>query len=125
MTSGPASDQRCIAEVDSIRPVVSICSDRQEKVDRGDLALATERPFAVSVGAATLARLTVREREVLRNMARGESNRVLARRLGIAERTVRAHITSIVRKLGVVSRFEAGLVAFHQYEALAGEDVAS
>ncbi|MEV6649243.1 LuxR C-terminal-related transcriptional regulator [Streptomyces sp. NPDC051219] len=58
------------------------------------------RAFPVSVGAASLARLTGREREVLRNLAKGESNRLLARRLGVAERTVRAHITSIVRKLG-------------------------
>ncbi|MGW5131545.1 LuxR C-terminal-related transcriptional regulator [Streptomyces sp. NPDC004135] len=31
----------------------------------------------------------------------------------MAERTVRAHVTSIVRKLELGSRFEAGLVAFH------------
>ncbi|MGC3002277.1 helix-turn-helix domain-containing protein [Streptomyces sp. G35A] len=82
------------------------------------------RPFAVSVDTAVLDRLTAREREVLRNMAKGETNRVLARRLGIAERTVRAHITSVVRKLGVGSRFEASLIAFHHYEALAEGDIA-
>ncbi|MCK8679127.1 helix-turn-helix domain-containing protein [Streptomyces lichenis] len=86
---------------------------------------AGNRPFDVSVDMATLARLTGREREVLRCLARGEMNRVLARRLGIAERTVRAHVTSIVRKLGVGSRFEASLVAFHHYEALTDEAIAS
>ncbi|MFC7986656.1 helix-turn-helix transcriptional regulator [Streptomyces sp. NPDC057336] len=86
---------------------------------------AETRPFDASVDVATLARLTDREREVLRCLAKGETNRVLARRLGIAERTVRAHVTSIVRKLGVGSRFEAGLVAFQHYEALAVEAIAS
>jgi two-component system nitrate/nitrite response regulator NarL len=82
------------------------------------------RPFAVSVDTAVLDRLTAREREVLRNMTKGETNRVLARRLGIAERTVRAHIPSVVRKLGAGSRFEASLIAFHHYEALAEGDIA-
>lgn len=79
------------------------------------------RPFDVSVDVATLARLTAREREVLRCLARGETNRVLARQLGIAERTVRAHVTSVVRKLDVGSRFEASLVAFRHYDALVEE----
>ena len=83
------------------------------------------RPFDVSVDGETLARLTSREREVLRCLARGETNRLLARRLGIAERTVRAHVTSVVRKLDVGSRFEASLVAFHHYEALSEETSAS
>ena len=83
------------------------------------------RPFDVSVDGETLARLTSREREVLRCLARGETNRLLARRLGIAERTVRAHVTSVVRKLDVGSRFEASLVAFQHYEALSEETTAS
>ncbi|CAL9484066.1 hypothetical protein SUDANB108_03113 [Streptomyces sp. enrichment culture] len=87
--------------------------------------VAETRPFDIPVDVETLARLTGREREVLRHLAKGESNRVLARRLGIAERTVRAHVTSIVRKLELGSRFEAGLVAFHHYEALAEEAMAS
>ncbi|GGP43232.1 hypothetical protein GCM10010287_00700 [Streptomyces variabilis] len=83
------------------------------------------RPFDVFVDVETLASLTAREREVLRCLARGETNRVLARQLGIAERTVRAHVTSVVRKLGVGSRFEASLLAFHHYEALTEEATAS
>jgi DNA-binding NarL/FixJ family response regulator len=83
------------------------------------------RAFPVSVDAARLAKLTGREREVLRNLAKGESNRLLARRLGVAERTVRAHITSIVRKLGVGSRFEASLVALHYQETLTEDAIAS
>ncbi|CAL9480705.1 LuxR C-terminal-related transcriptional regulator [Streptomyces sp. Tu 3180] len=87
--------------------------------------VAKTRPFDVSVDVATLARLTDREREVLRHLAKGETNRVLARQLGIAERTVRAHVTSVVRKLGVGSRFEASLVAFQNYESLGEKAIAS
>ncbi|MGW3271273.1 LuxR family transcriptional regulator [Streptomyces kronopolitis] len=58
--------------------------------------------------------LTDREREVLLLLATGEQNRILARELGISERTVRAHITNLTRKLGVRSRMEAALLAnFH------------
>lgn len=55
--------------------------------------------------------LTEREREVLALLAGGEQNRWLARRLGITERTVRAHTSSIVRKLNLKSRFEAAIVS--------------
>ncbi|MEV8016429.1 helix-turn-helix transcriptional regulator [Streptomyces sp. NPDC086554] len=52
-----------------------------------------------------------REREVLSVLPAGEGNRALASRLGIAERTVKAHLTSITRKLGLRSRTEAVLVS--------------
>ncbi|MEW1654761.1 LuxR C-terminal-related transcriptional regulator [Streptomyces sp. NPDC093707] len=54
--------------------------------------------------------LTDREREVLL-LATGEQNRILARELGISERTVRAHITNLTRKLDVRSKMEAALLA--------------
>ncbi|WP_217210045.1 helix-turn-helix transcriptional regulator [Streptomyces sp. AC550_RSS872] len=68
----------------------------------------------VREGALDFSALTDREREVLLLLATGEPNRWLARRLGIAERTVRAHTTSIVRKLDLKSRFEAAIVS-HLY----------
>ncbi|MGW5971868.1 LuxR C-terminal-related transcriptional regulator [Streptomyces sp. NPDC055186] len=55
--------------------------------------------------------LTDRERQVLALLADGPSNRVIARRLGIAERTVKAHLTNLMRKLGVQTRLEAALVS--------------
>ncbi|AXK37781.1 LuxR family transcriptional regulator [Streptomyces armeniacus] len=62
--------------------------------------------------------LTAREREVLRVLAAGESNRVLSRRLGIAERTVKAHLTNITRKLGLRSRVEAVLLSMEWKDEL-------
>ncbi len=51
--------------------------------------------------------LTDRELEVLAAVARGERNKEIAYRLGITERTVKAHLTSIYNKFGVDSRAAA------------------
>lgn len=56
-------------------------------------------------------------------LADGQPNRTLARRLGIAERTLRAHITSLSRKLGFGSRLEAALLAARHRESLANGDL--
>ena len=56
--------------------------------------------------------LSSRELDVFGMLAKGLSNRVIATRLAVTERTVKAHVASILAKLGVGSRLEAGLVAF-------------
>ena len=53
------------------------------------------------------ASLTERELEVLRSVAQGERNKEIAARLGITERTVKAHLASVFNKLGVDSRAAA------------------
>ncbi|MDN5375571.1 MAG: hypothetical protein PWQ39_611 [Thermacetogenium sp.] len=58
-----------------------------------------------------IAALTAREKEVLALIARGESNRNIARRLFISEKTVKNHITSIFRKLKVEDRTQAAIYA--------------
>lgn len=55
--------------------------------------------------------LSAREVEVLRLVAAGLPNKLVARRLGIAERTVKAHLTSIFGRLGVTDRTQAALWA--------------
>ncbi|NLC08017.1 MAG: response regulator transcription factor [Syntrophomonadaceae bacterium] len=58
-----------------------------------------------------LDRLTQREREVLELIAKGEANREIANRLYISEKTVKNHITSILRKLNVHDRTQAAIYA--------------
>ena len=55
--------------------------------------------------------LTERETEVLKLLARGKSNRQIASELFVDEKTVKAHVSSILRKLGVQSRTQAALHA--------------
>ena len=55
--------------------------------------------------------LTEREIEVLKLMARGKANKQIASELSVEEKTVKAHISSILRKLGVQSRTQAALHA--------------
>lgn len=57
------------------------------------------------------AALTPREREVLSLVAAGLANKQIARRLGISDRTVKAHLTSVFARLGVEDRTQAALWA--------------
>ena len=88
-----------------------------------------EAPFSPRAAQALVGRrrsqhqaeavLTAREREVLALVAEGLANKLIARRLGISEKTVKAHLTSIYHALGVTDRTQAALWA-HQH-GLPGE----
>lgn len=55
--------------------------------------------------------LSPREREIVREIARGASNKEIARTLEIAETTVKIHVQHILRKLGLSSRVQAAVYA--------------
>jgi DNA-binding NarL/FixJ family response regulator len=57
------------------------------------------------------ARLTEREREILRLLAEGLANKEISARLGIAERTVKFHVSEILARLGASNRAHAVTVA--------------
>ena len=60
---------------------------------------------------ASAATLSDREEQVLRLVASGLANKHIARKLGIAERTVKAHLTNIFQRIGVTDRTQAALWA--------------
>lgn len=66
---------------------------------------------AAPAAAPALAALTPREEEVLREIARGASNKEIARTLDIAETTVKIHVQHILRKLDLTSRVQAAVYA--------------
>jgi DNA-binding NarL/FixJ family response regulator len=64
-----------------------------------------------AAGTGGLDSLTSREREVLAELAQGRSNREIARALYVSEKTVKAHVSSVLAKLGVQDRTQAALLA--------------
>jgi len=74
---------------------------------------ASTTPRSV-VTSQTDSQLTERELEVLQAAARGERNKEIAYKLGITERTVKAHLASIYQKFNVDSRAAAVAVAAHK-----------
>ena len=66
------------------------------------------------------ASLTEREREILEHLARGESNKTIARALDISHDTVKLHVRHILAKLGLSSRVEAAVFAVELRGASAG-----
>ena len=60
---------------------------------------------------SALDKLTPREREILACLARGESNKVIARALDLAESTVKIHVQNILKKLDLSSRVQAAVLA--------------
>jgi DNA-binding NarL/FixJ family response regulator len=91
-------------------------------VHDGNTLLAPEAAGSLlrSPAAASAVRgigaLTGREREVLAQIADGRSNREIARRLGVSEKTVKTHVSSVLAKLGVADRTQAALLAVRQLE---------
>ena len=75
----------------------------------GGLVEGHSDPAAMSEGPDAL---TVRQREVLRLVARGEDNRTISRELFLAEVTVKKHVHQIMLKLGVVNRTQAAIMAY-------------
>ena len=95
-------------------------ADPTDLVDGVRAAAAGQSPLDPKVARTLLTRRTTqapqdqlsdREREVLGLVADGLANKQIARHLGISERTVKAHLTSVFQRIGVTDRTQAALWA--------------
>lgn len=75
------------------------------------LAPRAARTLIGSRSSAPSHQLSDREREVLQLVTRGLSNKLIARELGISEKTVKAHLTTIFQRIGVTDRVQAAMWA--------------
>ena len=106
LTASPATVRMAIREVTSgsiwaPRRLLSSLIDKLLNVS--DTSLANARPH-----------LTDRERQVLELILLARSNREIARQLGIEERTVKSHVSRLMRKTGVENRIELSMRALSQ-----------
>jgi DNA-binding NarL/FixJ family response regulator len=78
-----------------------------------ELTLLTERQRREAPGTSEdrLKRITPRERQIVELLSGGASNKEIAKRLNVTERTVKAHLTAIFRKLGLSGRLQLALFA--------------
>ena len=69
------------------------------------------QPQASTIAPDPIHALSAREREILEHIARGASNKAIARALNIAETTVKIHVQHVLRKLQLSSRVQAAVYA--------------
>lgn len=75
------------------------------------LAKVVKGEYPLEPEPSPLDDLTPREHQILSLLAEGQSNKVIARNLGISDGTVKLHVKAILRKLNIHSRVEAAVIA--------------
>ena len=104
-----AGAKGCIDEAATeveLGPAIRIVHSGSVWAPRRVLAMFVERNYktgnvGITAGQKTL---TLREKEVLRLLVAGRSNKEIAQPLGIEERTVKAHVAKLMRKVGIPNR---------------------
>ncbi|MEP3329184.1 LuxR C-terminal-related transcriptional regulator [Sedimentitalea sp.] len=97
------SAKRCVSPFHSVEPLgpAEVLDN-----DLGSLAVSTNSDASISLG-----RLSPREREVLRRLRNGQSNKDIAKQLDIVESTVKVHLRGCFRKIGAQNRTQAAVWA--------------
>jgi DNA-binding NarL/FixJ family response regulator len=119
MLTSYAEDETVMAALDAGAIGYLLKDAEPEELVRAVRAAALgESPLAPRAARAVLAsrngrspagQITPREGEVLDLVGEGLANKQIARRLGISEKTVKAHLTSVFQRIGVLSRTEAAI----------------
>ncbi len=100
--------------VDSIRRAVNGESVMSSQM-ASKLADAMRAPQKRAISDASPEKLTPREREIIVMLAKGASNKEVARTLDLAESTVKIHVQGILRKLNLTSRVQAAVYAVEHH----------
>ncbi|RTL46916.1 response regulator [Variovorax gossypii] len=101
----------------AVRGVSSFSSEMAGKLATAFRHEAEAASLAASPPPDPLATLSPREREIVDLIARGDSNKQIARELGIAETTVKIHVQHLLRKLDLDSRVQAAVLVTQQRAA--------
>jgi two-component system nitrate/nitrite response regulator NarL len=89
---------------DMVLSLLQAVSHRPQPQEHG--VLPSEDTFAIAPGTR---KLSTREAEILRCLTEGAPNKVIARKLDVAEATVKVHIKAILRKVGAANRTQAAI----------------
>jgi DNA-binding NarL/FixJ family response regulator len=116
-----SEQQRIFAALDAGAVGYLLKDAEPDELIRGVRAAAAgESPFSPKAAAALVARraelrhrerLTDRERQVLTLVSQGLANKAIAHRLGVSEKTVKSHLTTVFARIGVTDRTQAALWA--------------
>ena len=116
-----SEQQRIFAALDAGAVGYLLKDAEPNEIIRGVTAAAAgESPFSPKAAAALVVRradqrrrerLTDRERQVLALVSQGLANKVIAQRLAVSEKTVKAHLTAVFARIGVTDRTQAALWA--------------
>jgi NarL family two-component system response regulator LiaR len=101
-----------IAPADLVNAIKSVYVGRP--VLHPDVAQKLMLSFSGRGRSMTVEKLTPRETEVLELIARGLSNKEIANRLIISDKTVKTHVSNILRKLNLTHRIQAALYAINR-----------
>jgi NarL family two-component system response regulator LiaR len=102
------------AGVEEVVGAVRAAAAGESTLEPAMATLLVRRLRAERAPASKLDLLSPREREVLTELARGRSNREVARALSIGEETVKTHVSSILAKLGLADRTQAAIFGLQQ-----------
>ena len=112
ITAGAKAYLEASASPQQVEQAIMIVNQGSIWAPRRILSIFVDRATKPSRSAVpSLAQFTVRETEVLQLLVAARSNREIARTLGIEERTVKAHVAKLMRKVGVENRIALSIYA--------------